>query len=142
VRSDYNARLRIEGGRVSSTDARDHGQFHLRVHDDASGFIVLDAYLEPHQILALLAGGSQTVDGWLNLNEDRRLTKKVVTRRDQVPRDVAWGKNDEDLALDWANDFARGFPEGAREAWEEAAWEEVEVRLTNAGWEAIFRRYE
>lgn len=111
-------------------DAREAAVVHLRIEDDASGECLVDVEIPDGQWWRLVAGLTQHHMADVSPHLDR-IGKTLRTEIVPVPKEVARYRGDEAAARVWAVGAAV-----EREA------NEVDVRLTNSGWEAIYRWWE
>lgn len=110
----------------SANDSRDDGFVTLRVEDGASGTVLVDVDIPAGRWWRLCQGTTQRHDAYISKNLDR-VGKTMENTSAKVGR--AW-----DLTEEQAREAADAHPLRAE-------YDTSEVRRTNAGWVAVFRRW-
>lgn len=118
--------IRISISSPSSNDSRDDGYVNLRIEDAASGVCLTDVNIPAGRWWRLCQGSSQRHDALVSSHLDR-VGKRMETNA--VSLGKVWDATDERAAeLAEAHELR-------------AQYDTAEVRRTNAGWEAVFRRW-
>lgn len=125
-----NQTVLVEIMNPSSSDARDDGYVSLRIEDAASGETLVGVEIPAGRFYRLLQGGSQTWPAQVSDNLDR-LGKKMRVKVIRLGRFES-----ESEAIEEAHGVRRDlYREGER-------YDEMHVRRTNSGWEAVYRAWE